>query len=414
MVRLYPIGEENLQQNIRDKLKALGCETQILNLLPTTVQLNREFAVQEVIDTSLRIHVVGKVKGSGSGRSLILITHPDGENINSENWTKEPHKGSIIDNRIYGWAVADDLAGICIMLAALDSINKSELKLQGDLSLFCAASKRNAWGIAALLREGYSADAALYLHPAESQLGLKEIKTLTSGLLKFIIKVKGKKPNRTEFVQVTYHHLGVNPIDKALYIINSLRKLDKERRDTVHYKPLKEYIGRSTNLLVSYIKAGTRDNLTDIPQECSIGLGLTYPPTEEIEDVVEQVETRLNYAIEADDWLRNNPPELIWIQGSQAIEVPINHAIVKTTEKAIKVVTGKTPFNNPLYSKSDIRTPVIISGIPNVGFGPLAGDLTSTGGKDEWVDLDEYIKSIKVCTKIILDWCGLEPTPAVL
>ena len=226
MVRLYPIGEENLQQNIRNKLKALGCETQILNLLPTTVQLNREFAVQEIIDTNLRTHVVGKVKGSRSGKSLILITHPDGENINSENWNKEPHKGSIINNRIYGWAVADDLAGICIMLAALDSINKSGLKLQGDLSLFCAASKRNAWGIAALLREGYSADAALYIHPAESQLGLQEIKTMTSGLLKFIIKVKGKKPNRTEFVQVTYHHLGVKKEETQFTINHSKTTLD--------------------------------------------------------------------------------------------------------------------------------------------------------------------------------------------
>jgi acetylornithine deacetylase/succinyl-diaminopimelate desuccinylase-like protein len=90
----------------------------------------------------------------------------------------------------------------------------------------------------------------------------------------------------------------------------------------------------------------------------------------------------------------------------------MDHPIVETTVNAIREVTGETPFSNPLYSKSDIRTPVLISGIPNVGFGPLAGDLATTGGKDEWVDLDDYIRSIKVCAKIILDWCGLEPAPA--
>ena len=412
MVRLYPMGEERLQEAIAEKFEAMGCETKSLKLLPTTVQLSREFAVQEAIDMSLRTHVVGKVSGTGKGRSLILITHPDADPIDTEGWTKEPHTGQIVDGRMYGWAVADDLAGICIMQAALDSIKRAGLRLSGDLYLFSATAKRNAWGIAALLREGYTADAALYIHPAESELGLKEIKTLTSGLLKFRINVKGKRPDKTEFVQVTFHHLGVNPIDKALYLIESLRSLDEKRRETVHYGPLNDYVGRGTNLLVTYIEAGKRDNMTDVPPDCVVGLGLTYPPTEDIEDVVKQVEAQLGEAVEADDWLRENPPELQWIQGTQGVEVPMDHPIVETTVNAIREVTGETPFSNSLYSKSDIRTPVLISGIPNVGFGPLAGDLATTGGKDEWVDLDDYIRSIKVCAKIILDWCGLEPAPA--
>ena len=412
MVRLYPLGEKGLQEVIAKKFEALGCETKVLSLLPTTVQLQREFAVQEAIDMSLRTHVVGKVSGSGVGKSLILITHPDADPIDVEGWTMEPHTGQIVDGRMYGWAVADDLAGICIMLAALDSINQSSLRPSCDLYLFSATAKRNAWGIAALLREGYTADAALYIHPAESELGLKEIKTMTSGLLKFRVKVKGTRPDKTEFVQVTFHHLGVNPIDKALYLIDALRRLDGERRATVHYAPLNDLVGRGTNLLVTYIEAGERDNMTDVPSECFVGFGLTYPPTEDIEDVVSQVEACLEAAAEADDWLRENPPDLQWIQGAQGVEVPMDHPIVETTVNAIREVTGETPFSNPLYSKSDIRTPVLISGIPNVGFGPLAGDLSTTGGVDEWVDLDDYIRSIKVCAKVILDWCGLEQAPA--
>jgi acetylornithine deacetylase len=411
MVRIYPSGEERLQEAIAEKFEALGCETKSVKLLPTTVQLSQEFAVQEAIDMSLRTHIVGKITGTGEGRSLILITHPDADPIDTGCWTKEPHTGQILDGRMYGWAVADDLAGICIMLAALDSINRAGLRLKGYLYLFSATAKRNAWGIAALLRKGYTADAALYIHPAESELGLKEIKTLTSGLLKFRIVVKGKRPNKTEFVQVTFHHLGVNPIDKALYLIESLRRLDEERRAKVHYSPLNEYVGRGTNLLVTYIEAGKNDNMTDMPPECTVGMGLTFPPTEDIDNVVRQVEACLEEAVEADNWLRENPPELQWIQGTQGVEVAMDHPIVEATVNAIREVTGETPFSNPLYSKSDIRTPVLISGIPNVGFGPLAGDLATTGGRDEWVDLEDYIESIKVCAKIILDWCGLEPAP---
>jgi len=131
MVRLYPLGEKGLQEAIAKKFEALGCETNLLKLLPTTIQLHREFAVKEAIDMSLRTHVVGKVSGSGAGRSLILIAHPDADPIDVEGWTMEPHTGQIVDGRMYGWAVADDLAGICIMLAALDSINQSGLRPSG-------------------------------------------------------------------------------------------------------------------------------------------------------------------------------------------------------------------------------------------------------------------------------------------
>ena len=34
----------------------------------------------------------------------------------------------------------------------------------------------------------------------------------------------------------------------------------------------------------------------------------------------------------------------------------------------------------------------------------LAGDLTQAGGHDEWVDVDDYIRAIKICAKIIVDW----------
>ena len=42
--------------------------------------------------------------------------------------------------------------------------------------------------------------------------------------------------------------------------------------------------------------------------------------------------------------------------------------------------------------------------IPSVGIGPLAGDLTQAGGRDEWVDVKDYIRAIKICAQIIVDW----------
>ena len=52
------------------------------------------------------------------------------------------------------------------------------------------------------------------------------------------------------------------------------------------------------------------------------------------------------------------------------------------------------------------RPTLRVSEIPTVGIGPLAGDLTQAGGHDEWVDVEDYRRAIKVRAKIILDWSG--------
>jgi acetylornithine deacetylase len=406
LVRRYPDGEEPLQSHLAKRFGELGCEVHVEKLLPTDVQLNKEFAVKETIDMVPRTHIIGRLRGSGGGRSLMLITHPDGDPIKTDGWAKPPHDGVIEEGKMYGWGVADDLAGIAMMVEANKALTASKAKLRGDIYLMSACAKRNAWGIAALLRAGYHADAGIYIHPGESELGMAEIKSMTSGLLKFRITIKGRKPPKTEFVQTTFHHLGVNPIEKAMKVIASLNRLNDERNERVKYKALIDAVGRSTNLLVPYIQSGAASNLTDIPPNCVIGASLTFPPNEDIDAVKAEVEEYLKEVYDSDEYLKANRPTLEWLQGTQGVEMAEDLPVVQVTKNAIKAVTGVEPFSNPLYSKSDLRTPVLISGIPNVAFGPLAGDLATTGGKDEWVDVDDYVRSIKVLTKIILDWCG--------
>ena len=406
LVQKYPEGEKPLQDKVAELFEEVGCKVDYLQLLPTTVQLHKEFAVEEAIDMTKRIHIIGKINGTGGGKSLMLITHPDADPIKSDGWSLPLHEGLIKDGKMYGWAVADDLAGICMMTEAVEALIETGFTPRGDIYLMNASAKRNAWGIAALLREGYMADAALYVHPAESELGLKEIKTMTSGLLKFRIVVEGMKPPKTEFVQVTFNHLGVNPIEKAMYVIDALKRLNEERVRTVKYEPLNKTIGRGTNLLITHINAGKPDNLTDVPPTCTIGVGLTFPPHEDIDELVAVVEDYVKQVSDADPWLKEHPLKVEWIQGTQGVEVPLDHPIIKTISDAIEDVTGTRPFSNPLYSKSDVRTPILISGIYNVGYGPLAGNLSTTGGFEEWVDLDDYIRGIKVTAKAIMDWCG--------
>ena len=149
-----------------------------------------EFAGTAAIDTGERRSVIARLRGTGGGRSIIFFAHPDGEPHATANWRHDPFAGTINDGRIYGWG------------------------------------KRHARGVSALLHGGMRADACVYLHPAESGSGMREIKALASGQLTFRIVVAGRLPDTTEPGHTAFAHLAVNPIEKAMVVCSALARLD--------------------------------------------------------------------------------------------------------------------------------------------------------------------------------------------
>ena len=133
---------------------------------------------------------------------------------------------------------------------------------------------------------------------------------------------------------------------------------------------------------------------------------MTFPPTEQMPAVQQEILAALDRAATVDDWLREKPPVVEWLFGTQGVEVPEDHPLYQAVRMAVTQVTGVEPEVNPLHSASDIRNPKLFSDIPSVGIGPLAGDLTQAGGHDEWVDVEDYIRAIKICAKIIVDCSG--------
>jgi len=398
-------GEETVQALVAKKFKELGCAVETLRIKPTSLKFKYQFADEGVIPDKKRISVVGKYPGSGNGRSLLMFAHPDSEDVRSaEKWTHDPFAGDIDDGKIYGWGVADDLSGVAVMTEALSALLTAGHSPGGDVVLCSTPAKKNAQGVIALLSRGYLADASIYLHPAESGVGMREIKAIASGLLQFRIKVRGQVPNTTEPGKTAFAHLGENPITKANSIVQALQKLDISRGKRVFHKALDEKVGRSTNLLISYISSGIANALTQVPEECIIGASLTFPPGEELKAVMKEIEDCVADVAKNDSWLREHSPVFEWIFGSQGVEVPVEHPLYKTVGSAIREVTGEEPFVNPLHSASDIRNPNLFAGIPTVGYGPLGGDLSQNGNHDEWVDVADYIRAIKVTAKAILEW----------
>ncbi len=408
LIRTQRDGEAAVQRLVADAARALGCTVKTVRYKPADVPMVGEFASAQAIDTDERESVVATFKGKGKGRSVIFFAHPDGEPVaNTARWKRDPFAGVIDNGRIHGWGVADDLSGVAILVEGLRASLEAGQAPAGDVILASTPSKRHARGVSALLHGGLRADAAVYLHPAESGVGMREIKAFGSGLLEFRVTVEGRAPDTNEISHTAFAHVAVNPLDKLWLVYRALQALDARRGGAVRHPALQQAIGRSTNLLVSHMAAGNDGIYGRVAPHAGRPASLPSPPPQTLQQVQAEVAAAIRDAAEADAWLKDHPPRLEFVSGVTGAEVSADAPLYRVVADAVRQVTGQAPHVNPLHTSSDIRNPILQAGIPTVGLGPLGGDLTQNGLSDEWVDVEDYRRAVKVAAAVIVGWCGV-------
>ena len=400
-------GEDAVQELVATAAREMGCAVEVVRYSPEHVPMIAEFASAHAIDTGERASVVARLKGQGNGRSVIFFGHPDGEPVSgTDRWKHDPFAGEISGGRIHGWGVADDLSGVAIFIRALQAVRAAGILPAGDVILASTPSKRHARGVSALLHGGLTADAAVYIHPAESGVGMREIKAFASGQIEFRIVVDGKEPETNEPSHTAFAHRAVNPFDKAVAIHQALSALGERRAARIRHAALDAAVGRSTNLLIASVECGRPDVFARIAPTCTLSGALSFPPPETLANVQAQIADAVGAVAAADPWLRDHPPRIEWVSGVTGAEVAESHPLYQTVATAIRAVTGDAPYVNPMHTSSDIRNPIVQKGIPTVGLGPFCGDLTQNGRHDEWVDVEDYLRAIKVAAMTIVGWCG--------
>ena len=403
-------GEAAVQSTIAARLAQAGCDVSHHDYDPAEVSVKGEFAADGARNAERRSAVVGTLGGQADLPSLLIFAHPDGEPVtDAEQWSHDAFAGEIDGGRLYGWGVADDLAGCAAAVLAIEAAAASGTPM-GRAVFASTPSKRYARGVAALLHDGLRADAALYLHPAESGVGMREIKALASGHVEFKITVTGKAPDTTEPGQTAFSHLSANPVDKAFTIYSALMALAEERAKRIRQPDMEARVGRATNLHISRIECGEMRKLSRIHDECVMGGALSFPPGETLAEIRAEVEAAVAAAAAKDDWLRDNPPRIDWLTGVTGAHVPEDHPLYRVTARAVGDVTGEAPYVNVMHTSSDIRNPPVEAGIPCVAFGCLCGDLSQNESRDEWVDVADFMRMVDVTTQVVLDWCrGARP-----
>jgi len=410
LIRSSKNGTSSIQDHFLEKVTQLKCKKNDFKYDPNSIELIEEFANDIDKGGNNERAVVARHEGQEDGNSLILFSHPDTEKfISDEGWRHDPFEPKIISNKIHGWGIADDLAGVSMMYHTLDVIKKAGINLKGDLILASTPSKNHTRGIAGVLYKGYSADAALYLHPAESGNGLEDIKAFTPGQIIFSISFFGKKPETNEPAHTAISHLGHNPMLDALEVVNALKEFEEERIKNIHHPLLDSAVGRSSNLLFSFFKYGKSNEMDKIHNNCKLGCALSLIPGEKLEEIMKKIEQKINFVVQKSTWMKNNAPELKWISGVSGAETDSKSLIFQITKNVIEKYGTETNIN-PLHTSSDIRNPIVQKGIPTIGFGPKCGNLAMCNEANEWVDLDDYFRTLCITSEIVTKFCNEKRT----
>ncbi|MEE9570817.1 MAG: M20/M25/M40 family metallo-hydrolase, partial [Gammaproteobacteria bacterium] len=139
-----------------------------------TYEALRDSGLESVLNYRGRPNVVGVVRGTGGGRSLILNGHIDTVTVEPANeWRRDPFGGVIEDGRMYGRGTTDMKGGLMAGVMALTFLHRAGVRLAGDVILQSVVNEEHAGnGTLDLVRQGWQADAAVVLDGTDNRIAV--------------------------------------------------------------------------------------------------------------------------------------------------------------------------------------------------------------------------------------------------
>jgi acetylornithine deacetylase len=161
-------GERNLTLFMAERMREIGLQSEL----------------QPVEGT--RINAIGRLKGSGGGKSLLFNGHLDTNPV-TEGWTVDPWGGLVDDKFICGIGVSNMKAGGAAYFCALKTLIDAGVRLKGDVILtYVVGELQGGVGTLAAIRQGVRADYFVNSEPTDLQAI-----TMHAAAFTFVIELTG-------------------------------------------------------------------------------------------------------------------------------------------------------------------------------------------------------------------------------
>lgn len=365
-----------------------------------------------------RKNVVGMLKGSGGGYSLIFNSHMDTSVSENDTWIfrnidnpiyyKAWQKGE----KLYGNGVVNDKGPMAAFMLAAKAIKEAGVKLKGDLvlTMVCGEIGREPVdefespnflskeaGTRFLVTHGVVGDFALVAEATDFR-----IVWIEAGKAFFKVTVYGDHPIYTPYIPRP------KPMEKNPNAIVRMAKLIEVIEDWAYqYEQKNRYECPGGTLIpkvnIGGIRGGSPYFILQTAELCSIYLDVRLSPIQDplsIKTEIEGLCKKLD--MEADVEL------FLYRRGYEAKNVS---PLVDAIEKAHYQVFKKKPEPAAGPECSMWRDINVFNevGIPSATYGPSAG----AGGGNYFTTIDDLLKSARLYAMIMMDICNREKAAVI-
>ena len=353
-------GEAEIARFLGDYMREMGLDVRYQDLGPG------------------RANVIGILKGSGGGRSLLLNGHLD--TVGVADMAIDPLEPKFENGKVYGRGAFDMKGGLAAMVEAVDALIRSSARLRGDVIITGVADEEYASaGTEAVVRE-YRADAAINCEPS----GL-DVVVAHKGFAWASITVEGRAAHGSRPSE------GVDAIVKAGRFLVELERFGKGPLA----KKVHPIVGPAS-VHASLISGGKE--LSTYPDRCVVQIERRTIPGETREDVEAELHSLLRDVASSDPDFKAQGEVFFY---RPPFEVSSGEPVVKVLIDACSQVLGRKPdfAGSSAWLDSAILKE---AGIPTAVFGTSGGGAHSAV---EWVDFRSVVDAAKVLSRAIAEFC---------
>ena len=324
-----------------------------------------------------RTSVVGRLRGSGGGRSLMLYGHIDTVGVDGMS---APLSARIREGRMYGRGTYDMKGGVAACIAAVKAIVDSGERLAGDVVVVGAADEEVAsTGMSEVLKH-VRTEAAIVTESTELQLCLAH-----KGFCWMEVEVEGRAAHGSRFEE---------GIDANMAMGRFLRRLDTLERELRKRTP--HALVGPPSLHAAVILGGT--GTSTYAAHCRLEVERRTIPGETEESALAEIQSILDTLASSDPTFRARVRPLL-SRGS--FEARPDSTIVQTVQDAAATVLGAPPkvIGEPYWMDAALLEE---AGIETVVIGPSGAGAHAA---QEWVDLASVESVAEILARSAVQFC---------
>ncbi|MET0851904.1 MAG: M20/M25/M40 family metallo-hydrolase [Candidatus Rokuibacteriota bacterium] len=348
-----------------------------------------------------RFQTIGRLRGSGRGRSLMLDGHIDIDPIPG-GWKRDPWRPVVEGDRLYGAGIFNMKGGVTALVMAGVAAKRAGVSLAGDLVLACVVGElQGGVGTVHFLKKGLRADYAIVPEPYTTS----NIITKHTGVVEFAVNVVGRTAH------ISRKHEGINAILKMGDVVRALDEVQ------FRHEPDPDLPGLPRLNVGSIV--GGRGPACElrgpnmVPDYCTAYVDVRFPHGMTPDSIVADVRAALDRLTARDSELHYEieipmkPERRAIREVMMPLSVPVSHPLVQTLKANVTAIMGQAPAVGAVvpfsYAGND-TSHLYAAGIPCCLYGPGGG--FTDGSADRWTSVEQIVTCTRVFGAMIADLCG--------